>query len=292
MKQVIRDNIVMLLMAHMVMLAEPALLHAEGNYHPVNFTEPLKTERGELAPIGRDAIYLTEADACAIAKQDWGWADCGDIDQIAVGMGPDIDTMILSKPVSDGYVKLDDLLGSDADTAINEITNTYKESLANQSQRTGRKIEFAGWRFYPKADHTRNLIYFALDTRWDGELQTTIRAMLLDRYGYVVMNIITIENDLDAGQIERVLNQAIAAYTPKPMAAYTAHEKGDKIAAYGGLGVLATVLGVKYGKAASVGVIAIVALVLKKAWFLILLPFIALRGVFRRLFGRSEKTGA
>jgi uncharacterized membrane-anchored protein len=207
-------------------------------------------------------------------------------------MGPDIDTIMLDQPVSDGYVKLDDLLGSDANAAINEITAAYKENLAAQSRRIGKTIEFAGWRLYPKADRSRNLIYYALDARWDGEVQTTIKAMLLDRYGYVVMNVITMDNNLGSEQIESVLDQAIAAYTPKPTAEYTAYEKGDKIAAYGGLGVLATVLGVKYGKAATAGIVAILALALKKGWFLILLPFIALRGLFRRLFGRGEKTGA
>ena len=54
--------------------------------------------------------------------------------------------------------------------------------------------------------------------------------------------------------------------------------------------MLATVLGVKYGKAASAGLLAVVLILLKKAWFIVLLPFVALGGLFKRLFGR--KAGA
>ena len=44
--------------------------HSKGNHNFINFTEPLKTERGELAPIGPDASYLSDADACAIATRE------------------------------------------------------------------------------------------------------------------------------------------------------------------------------------------------------------------------------
>ena len=50
------------------------------------------------------------------------------------------------------------------------------------------------------------------------------------------------------------IDTVISAYRPKAQASYrTLQCQGDKVAAYGGLGVLATVLGVNYGKAASAG---------------------------------------
>ena len=52
----------------------------------------------------------------------------------------------------------------------------------------------------------------------------------------------------------------VAVCSSKPHAAYTSFESGDKVAAYGGLGILAAVLGVKYGKAAAAGLVAVVLL--------------------------------
>jgi hypothetical protein len=290
MRQVIRDNIGMILAAHMVMLTAPVLVHAEGNHNFINFTEPLKTERGELAPIGPDASYLSDADACAIATREWGWAGCTTLDKIAVDIGPGVGTILLRKPVSDGYVKLDDFVGDSARAEIDQIARDLKESLAAQSKQTGRKIEFTGWRLYPTADRQRNLIYYALDMSWDGDPQTAIRVMLLDRYGFIEMEVLPSADNLGAQQIAAVIDTVISAYTPKAQASYSNFQSGDKVAAYGGLGVLATVLGVKYGKAASAGLLAVVLILLKKAWFIVLLPFVALGGLFKRLFGR--KAGA
>ena len=188
----------MILAAHMVMLTAPVLVHAEGNHNFINFTEPLKTERGELAPIGPDASYLSDADACAIATREWGWASCTTLDKIAVDIGPGVGTILLRKPVSDGYVKLDDFVGNSARAEIDQIARDLKESLAAQSKQTGTKIEFTGWRLYPTADRQRNLIYYALDMSWDGDPQTAIRVMLLDRYGFIEMEVLPSADNLGA----------------------------------------------------------------------------------------------
>lgn len=57
---------------------------------------------------------------------------------------------------------------------------------------------------------------------------------------------------------------------------------GDKVAAVGALGVLATLLGVKYGKGALAAIMAIGLVVVKKAWFLIFIPFLFIRRLFSR----------
>jgi uncharacterized membrane-anchored protein len=290
--KVLKDNIAMILAAHVAVLAEPAIVHAEGNYHPINFTQPLQTERGELGPIGQNAYYLNNKERCDLAKKEWGWSDCSGMDQLVFDMGEDISTMLLSDPVSEGFVKLDDFFQSGARDEIDSMTASYKEQLADQSKRTGTKIEFAGWRLYPTADKSHNVIYYALDSRWDGAPTTNIKIMILDRYGYFTMGVVPQRDDLGADEIKSVVDQAIAAYKPKPTAAYENFQSGDKVAVYGGLGVLATVLGVKYGKAATVGLLAGLALVLKKAAFLIIVPLVALGGFIKRLFRGKPSTTA
>ena len=71
-------------------------------------------------------------------------------------------------------------------------------------------------------------------------------------------------------------------------AGYGDFQKGDQIAAYGGLGVLAAVLGVKFGKVATIGLPAGLALLLKKGAFLIIVPLLALGGFIKRLFRRDR----
>lgn len=52
-------------------------------------------------------------------------------------------------------------------------------------------------------------------------------------------------------------------------------------------GVLAALVGVKYGKAAATGIIAILPLFLRKAWLLLLIPFVFLK----KLFSGEKETG-
>ena len=161
MRKAIRENIGMILAAHMVMLRRLSLYMRRETIISLNFTEPLKTERGELAPIGPDAAVLSDADFCKAATVEWGWESCDGVDQAAFNMGPDIDTMMLQKPVSEGYVKLDDFEGENAKEAIDSIEANLKEALVAQSKRIGKSIAFKGWRVYPTADRQRNLIFYA-----------------------------------------------------------------------------------------------------------------------------------
>jgi hypothetical protein len=55
----------------------------------------------------------------------------------------------------------------------------------------------------------------------------------------------------------------------------------DRVAAYGGLGLVAGTLGVKYGKVAAAGAAGLLAVLGKKAGLLLVLPLLALGGVFR-----------
>lgn len=279
-----RDNVAIILMTQAAMLTTPAIVHAAWeDYHPINFSQAIKSERGAIAPIGLDAVYLNDAETCDMARKDWGWSDCSGVDQIVFGMGPNIDTIMLREPITEGYVKLDDFFKEHASSDINSMAEQLKEAYRDQSKRSGKKIEFTGWRLFPKADHSQGIIYYAYGSKWDGLPQVNIRVTLLDRYGYVVMDVIPVSEQLDETAIKAIVDEAVATYKPEMQSSYAAYQPGDKLATYGGLGVLATVLGVKYGKAASAGLLAMLAIFLKKGGFLLALPFIWLG---RALFGR------
>jgi uncharacterized membrane-anchored protein len=208
--------------------------------------------------------------------------------QAGLRHGAGIDTLVINDPVSDGFVKLDDFFESGATDEIESMTEDYKAGLAEQGKRLGKPVEFVGWRIYPTADKARNLIYYALDSKWAGNATTNVKVMLLDRYGYVAVDLVPVRADLGAAEIKDVVGQAVGAYKAKGASGYADFQEGDQIAAYGGLGVLAAVLGVKFGKVATVGLFAGLLLLLKKGAFLIIVPLVALGGYVKRLFSRNR----
>ena len=280
-------SIAVVVAAQIVALAAPAIAQGEDKYHPIDFRQPIATQRGELSPIGDEAMYLSEKESCDFAKVEWGWGSCNGLDKMAFVMGQGIDTLVVNDPVSDGFVRLDDFFASGATAEIDSMTEDYKAGLAEQAKRLGKPVEFVGWRIYPTADKVKNLIYYALDSKWDGNATTNVKVMLLDRYGYVAVDLVPARADLGAEEIKDVVGQAVGAYKAKAASGYADFQEGDQIAAYGGLGVLAAVLGVKFGKVATVGLFAGLALLLKKGAFLIIVPLVALGGYIKRLFRRK-----
>ena len=105
---------------------------------------------------------------------------------------------------------------------------------------------------------------------------------MLDRNGYVNATIVPYASNLIESSIKVLVDQATTAYKPDPKSTYASYQAGDKVAACGGLGVLATVMGVKYGKTAAVGLGAALVGLLKYGGFLLALPFIWLARLFRR----------
>lgn len=106
------------------------------------------------------------------------------------------------------------------------------------------------------------------------------RGSLFDRQGYVPFRLIPESANLSEVELQRLVEISLDAYQPKAQQAYFDFQDGDKVAAVGALGVLATLVGVKYGKTAATGFVAILLLFLKKAWFVLLLPLIFLKKFF------------
>jgi uncharacterized membrane-anchored protein len=287
MKKTLRDNIALIALANVLLLTTPAIVQAH-TYNLLSFTQPIRSEKGEISPIGpiKDARYLERTEACQFVKTEFGWGDCKVLDILAFNPGGGIDTLLLNKPTAIGFVNVEDFFGADAKGAIVSIEESLRTGAKTQSERLGKTIQFTGWRVYPVADKARGLIYFATDWTWDGEPNTNVRAILLGRHGYTVMQLM-----LDATAIDTMVRKAVATYKPDPTTAYSDFRQGDKLAAVGGLGVLATVLGVKYAKPAAAVGIGLLALLGKQAGLLLILPLLMLGGLFgwvKGLFSRRS----
>ncbi len=282
-RTLLRENIAFLALSFTCFSVEPAIVHAQGgDYNPVPFTDTLSLSRGSVSPVSGDAIYLTESDRCRLVTQEWGWGDCTTLDALIINQIDGVDTTLIEKPTTDGYVQLDDWQDQGRDDAIREIEAAMAEGLVAQSEATGQKIEFKGWRVYPTLDQEGKFLYYATDLSWDGEMQTNVKAVVFDRRGYVTLSYVPIDGAASSETILALTKAVLQTYQSTPTEAYSAFVTGDKVAAVGAVGVLATLVGVKYGKTAFAGFLAIAALVLKKAWFLLAVPLLAIGRLFRK----------
>ena len=285
MNKSVKENLIFILVAHACFFAEPAIVHAEdANYHPQNFTQPLNAGRGSIIPVGNGAIYLNPDDRCNLVVKEFGWdrSQCASMDALIFNLTPEIDNFTVEQPVSDGYVSLSDWDGADLSERIKSIEDDFKLSVKAQSERSGQDIRFEGWLLYPRVDKARNILYYANILNWGGDRTINISASIFDRQGYIPMKIVPVDANIAGESVQRIVEASTAAYLPRVGTSYTEFVSGDKVAGYGALGVLATMLGVKYGKAASVGLFALALVVLKKGAFLLLLPFIWIKKLFSR----------
>ena len=218
---------------------------------------------------------------CAYVTQSWGWSDCTGVDAMIWGQIPGVDTTIVETPNSAGYVTFEDWEGEDKEVVIRDIEENLRVGLQAQAQATGSDIAFTGWSVYPTLDRENQMMYYATNLRWDGDDTVNITATVFDRRGYVEFMIVPSASNVTAAQTEKLITHTLASYTPAVGENYAAWETGDKIAAVGAVGVLAALAGVQYSKGAATGLVAVLILILKKAWFVLLLPFLWLKRLFR-----------
>lgn len=283
-----RDNIVFVAVAILAFTAEPAIVEAQSNpYSPINFTKPLSLSRGNLSPGSRDSVYLSHKDSCTLVQAEWGWepGGCDTIEHIVFDYRSGIDTLILEKPDREGYVNFDDWNQEDASAEIDAIWSDLALGLRQQSKALGQRIRPVKWIVYPTLNKKKSYMYYAYLMDWDGEPTINAKATVFDRQGHVPISIVPVKSDLTEAQLTRMVEATIKSYRPERNQAYVDFRDGDKIAAVGAMGVLASLVGVKYGKAVGSGFFAILLAFAKKAWFLILIPLAFLKNV---IFGKKD----
>ena len=200
-KALLKENLVFLIVSFLAFSSTPALVQAQASdYTPVPFTETLTLSRGSVSPPSPNSFYLGRDDYCEITQSEWGWQSCASIDAFLLGGAPGVDTAIIEKPVSDGYVTYDDWNDADRDEEIAAIETELALSMRSQSEATGQDIHFLGWRAYPTLDQQKNYLYYATDIEWDGERLINITATIFDRRGYVTFSIVPLSSELNEAQ--------------------------------------------------------------------------------------------
>ena len=193
----------------------------------------------------------------------------------------DIDaSQLLFSYTDSGYVKTDDWTKVDPDKFIKEIRENYKLSNETRKKNGQPTIMDVTWNKKPYLDDTLNSVYYALNVEWSNNTSTVEgTAIILGREGYTTANYV----GGDQGYNESMLLNLSKMHKFNATKEYKDWKSGDTVAAAGIAALLASTLGVKFLKP---GILAVVAIFLKKFWFIIFIPFIWLFKVFT---GSSKK---
>lgn len=175
-----------------------------------------------------------------------------------------------------GYVK--DTKTIDADEVLATVKRGTEEGNKERKARGWATMSVTGWRFPPRYDKVNKRLEWAIDARDStGEITTNYNTRILGRNGAMSVVLVADPKQLDAAVVD--LKTLLNGFTYVPDQAYGAYREGDKIAEYGLAGLITG------------GAVAVAAKsgILMKFWKLIVIGFVAVIGVIKRLFGRGKK---
>lgn len=281
--KIFKENLFFLLIATAAFFEAPAIVHANtGGTTPVPFAEPLNLSRGKLSPGSGEGYIVPKEMYCDLVLNYWGWASCDGVDGFVTYYRADIDTLVISAPNSEGYVKFDDWHSADRDDAIKGIRKELDAGLKAQGKHLGVEISFANWIVYPTLNEEGRYLYYAFNTLWDGNTVTNIKGSLFDRKGYIEFMLVPVSEAPTEENVKNIVAAITNGYTPAQAQNYAAFSNGDKVAAAGVVGVLASLMGVKYGKSILATITGIALLLAKKLWFVLFFPLLWLKKLFKK----------
>jgi len=286
------EKFLTLLLVFFLSLSLRAELSEDNPYGVSIFDNRVSLTRGSIYPNYSESIQTNQEGACKLVKELWGWSDsnCLSIDKLLAATGPNVDTVVISKPQNIGYVKYDDWYDSDRDSQISEIVSYIKDAYKVQGQRIGREMKWIKWIVYPTLVEDKNYIYYAYLMSDNGEEALQIKSSLYDRKGMIPFVVVTrnLTPESPESEFKKTLEGVLDLYTPDEGQRYADYSSDDKVYKYGVIGTVATLAGVawtKKGKAVAAGIFATILLFAKKLWWLIFIPVIAL---VKKLFKKKE----
>jgi len=230
----------------------------------------IKIYEGEAYLLGQD-----------IEQYDW-WAYGKSEATDAIRVFTNEYTYTISKPINDGYVKIDDW----SDVSPEELIQSLRD--ANKDQGDGlsyaKKIQ---WIYKPNLDREKNLVNYSYKVVWNNDsISMESKNIILGRGGYIDQ-VFVFSNLSDTKANADLAKAASSDTTFDAGFSYKDFKSGDKIAAVGIGALVATSLGVKALKGAGGAAAATggILLLLKKLWWVILAPL----AFIGKLFGGGDK---
>ncbi len=189
----------------------------------------------------------------------------------------------------EGYIDDSDWADVDGDELLAQYRGATEASNEERVANGFKPMQVVGWLEPPHYDESSRTVTYALELKDEDSSWANAVALRLGRAGYTELTWVgSIEAFRSAGSRPALLNDALAAHSFEEGHRYADFKEGDKVAAYGIAGLVATALGVKFGKGIIAALIAFL-IAGKKVVIPAVLVFGAgiVAGV-RRFFGRRD----
>jgi len=193
---------------------------------------------------------------------------------------------------ADGYVSDADAETTDYGELLQNIKDSISENNEERQKQGFPRITLIGWASTPHYDKAAHALHWARDLLFGDDMKAdhtlNYSVRVLGREG-------VLEFDFIAGLAQlKEIEAAIPTVTKLVQfdkgKNYSDYVDGDKIAAYGMAGMIAAGAGAKV--AAKVGLLAIAAVFLKKAWILVFVVFGGAVSFVKRLFTGKKTPNA
>ncbi|MFO1476959.1 MAG: DUF2167 domain-containing protein [Verrucomicrobiota bacterium] len=180
-----------------------------------------------------------------------------------------------------GYVKDDEKDKLDAGKMLAAIKAGTEEANKERAKNGIPPILVVGWEQPPTYNPETHNLEWAVRATSDGHPILNYNTRLLGRKGVMEL-VLIVEPDKLAATLPDY-KKILAHYSFQSGQSYAEFKPGDKIAAYG---LTALVVGGAALGAAKLGLFASLAILLKKAWKLVVVAIVAVASFFRKIFAR------
>ena len=189
----------------------------------------------------------------------------------------------------EGYVNDSDWEDVDGDELLKQYRDATEASNDERSKNGFEPMHVVGWLEPPHYDKTTQTVTYALELNDKDSHWTNAVALRLGRAGYTEFTWVgSINAFKSASGRPDLLNEALATHAFEEGYRYQDFKDGDKVAAYGIAGLVATALGVKFGKGLLAALIAFLIAGKKIAIPAVVVFGAAIAKFWRRLLGRRS----
>jgi uncharacterized membrane-anchored protein len=213
---------------------------APGSYKLPGSHAAIRLQSGQTLLLGADA-------------ERYSWLDSGGVEfpgtEAILASESDTKLLVYYEWRDAGYVSDTDWSDVDGDVLLRQ----YRDATESRNdERIGNGLEpmhVVGWLEPPHYDKRTHTITYAMELNDKKGHWANAVALRLGRAGYAELTWVgSIDSFQSASGRPELLDQALAAHAFEDGYRYEDFNDGDKVAAYGLAGVVATVLGLKFGK--------------------------------------------
>lgn len=237
--------------------------------------------------LGPDFQFLGKKDTRRVLEDFWGNPPDDTVLGMIVPRHPALDEegnwAVVVTYSDDGYISDDDAAKIDYDELLANLKKETDEDNAARAKQGYGTVDLVGWAVPPRYDANSKKLYWAKELKFSDSDGNTLNydIRVLGRNGYVSLNAISGMDELP--QVRDGMQKLLPMAEFDDGARYADYnEDTDKVAGYG----LAALIG--GGIAAKAGLLTKLGLLLAKGWKLLIIGFVALAGVVRKLFGGKK----